>query len=74
MTTDVRLTSGLTRTVFFLMEGVNFFEEKNEKKRGKTGFPLKSGSLGGSRGTEHDYRTPYTHTTNELRNVCVKLN
>jgi hypothetical protein len=31
MTTDVRLTSGLTRTVFFFMAGVHFLE-KNRKK------------------------------------------
>jgi hypothetical protein len=36
MTTDVRLTSGLTRTVFFklIIGGVHFFEKKNDKKEG----------------------------------------
>ena len=45
--------------VFFFMVGVHFFW----KKRGKKGFPLKSGPLGGSGGTEHDYRTPLVGCT-----------
>ena len=42
MTTDVRLTSGLTRTVFFIffMAGVHFFGEKNGEKNEKTPFFL----------------------------------
>jgi len=42
MTTDVRLTSGLTRTVFFIffMAGVLFFGEKNGEKNEKTPFFL----------------------------------
>ena len=57
MTTDVRLTSGLTRTFFliFFMEGVHFFWKKIEKK---TFFSLKTGPLGGRGGTVYAYRTP----------------
>ena len=64
MTTDVRLTSGLTRTVFFIffMAGVHFFGKKIEKK-----ISLKTGPLGGSGATVYAYRTPlvgYTVKTN----------
>ena len=62
MTTDVRLTSGLTRTVFFIffMAGVHFFWGKIEKK---TFFPLKTGPLGGRGGTVYAYRTPLVGCT-----------
>ena len=61
MTTDVRLTSGLTRTVFlfFLWRGSIFFG----KKQIKPIFPLKTGSLGDSGGTVYDYRTPLVGCT-----------
>ena len=59
MTTDVRLTSGLTRTVFF-NGGSPFFLEKIEKK---TFFSLKTGPLGGSGGTVYAYRIPLVGCT-----------
>ena len=59
MTTDVRLTSGLTRTVLFF-GGSPFFWEKNEKK---TFFSLETGPLGGSRGTVYAYHTPLVGCT-----------
>ncbi len=59
MTTDVRLTSGLTRTVFFF-GGSPFFWEKMEKK---TFFSLETGPLGGSRGTVYAYHTPLVGCT-----------
>ena len=57
MTTDVRLTSGLTRTVFyyFFNGGNLFFGGNNEKNNFFP--PLKSGSLGASGDTVHAYRT-----------------
>jgi hypothetical protein len=60
MTTDVRLTSGLTRTVFFLWRESIFLGEKNRKK---TFFPLKTGPLGGRGGTVYAYRTPLVGCT-----------
>ena len=62
MTTDVRLTSGLMRTVFFIffMAGVHFFGEKIGKK---TFFSLKTGPLGGRGGTVYAYRTPLVGCT-----------
>ena len=61
MTTDVRLTSGLTRTVFlFFYGGSPFFLGKIEKK---TFFPLKTGPLGGRGGTVYAYRTPLVGCT-----------
>ena len=59
MTTDVRLTSGLTRTVFFF-GGSPFFWEKMKKK---TFFSLETGPLGGSRGTVYAYHTPLVGCT-----------
>jgi hypothetical protein len=59
MTTDVRLTSGLTRTIFFL-EGVLFLGEKMGKK---TFLSLKTEPLGGSRGTVYAYHTPLVGCT-----------
>ena len=52
MTTDVRLTSGLTRTVFFLW-WESIFLEKNRKKT----------FLGDSGDTLYDYRTPLVGCT-----------
>ena len=66
MTTDVRLTSGLTRTVFFnfLMAGVHFFlGEKWGKKMKNPFFSLKRGPLGGSGDTVYPYRTPLVGCT-----------
>ena len=64
MTTDVRLTSGLTRTVFlFFLWRESIFWKKIEKNI----FSLKTGPLGGSGGTVYAYRTPlvgYTVKTN----------
>jgi hypothetical protein len=69
MTTDVRLTSGLTRTIFlFFYGGSPFFWKKMEKKtEKKIFFSLKTGPLGGSGGTVYAYHTPlvgYTVKTN----------
>ena len=66
MTTDVRLTSGLTRTVFFIFlwrESI-FLGKKIEKK---ALCSLKTGPLGGSGATVYASRTPlvgYTVKTN----------
>jgi hypothetical protein len=60
MTTDVRLTSGLTRTVFFIFlwrESI-FWGENMGKKMKKPLFSLKTGPLGGSGGSVYAYRTP----------------
>jgi hypothetical protein len=62
MTTDVRLTSGLTRTVLFF-GGSPFFWEKMEKN---TFFSLETGPLGGSRGTVClPYTTGGMHSQNK---------
>ena len=61
MTTDVRLTSGLTRTVFFIFlwrESIFL-----GKKMGKFFFSLKTGPLGGSGGTVYAYHTPLVGCT-----------
>ena len=65
MTTDVRLTSGLTRTVFFIFlwrESI-FLGKKMEKKWKNPFFSLKKGPLGGSGGTVYAYRTPLVGCT-----------
>ena len=63
MTTDVRLTSGLTRTVFFY-GGSPFFWEKK--------FLLKSGPLGGSGDTVHVYRTPLVGHTVKTNTIDIQ--
>jgi len=65
MTTDVRLTSGLTRTVFFIFlwrESI-FLGKKMKKKRKNPFFSLKTGPLGGSGGSVYAYRTPLVGCT-----------
>jgi hypothetical protein len=61
MTTDVRLTSGLTRTVFvYFFWRESIYWEKNEKK---TFYSLKTGPLGDNRGTVYVYHTPLVGCT-----------
>ena len=61
MTTDVRLTSGLTRTFFlFFLWWESIFLDKNG---GNPLFSLKTGSLRGNGDTVYDYRTPLVGCT-----------